>query len=138
MGMPPFKRSSYSTYDKPRTFGDIRGTYADTRGTFAETQPVQPEGDPNPVKYEVIKSELISSCKGVALIVFINYPDCKNYEGNKILLYEDTTLYDLYEQGSIDPHFSDNKDFRSPIARFEPTDRGWDMAKEMAEILTLC
>ena len=45
------------------------------------------------------------------------------------------TKEELIKQGKdvgIDPHFSDNKKYHSPIARFEPTDRGWEMA------LTLC
>jgi len=66
----------------------------------------------------------------------INYPDCNNYEGNKILVFEGIKYIKLYEQGSIDPHFSDNKKFHSPIARFEPTDKGWSMAVELCKTLT--
>jgi hypothetical protein len=64
------------------------------------------------------------------LLIEINYPDCINYEGNKILLYKDTTLNELKEQKHIDPHFSENKKFKSPVARFEPTKFGWDLGME--------
>ena len=63
------------------------------------------------------------------LIVEIQYPDCINYEGKKILVFENVEYSDLMKQGSIDPHFSDNKKFKSPIARFSPTERGWQMAE---------
>jgi hypothetical protein len=62
------------------------------------------------------------------LLIEINYPDCTNYEGNKILLYENITLNQLKSQKLIDPHFSENKNYVSPIARFEPTDKGWELA----------
>lgn len=56
--------------------------------------------------------------KGDYLLMEITYPDCKNYEGRKILLFENTTLNDLMRQKYIDPHFCDNKDYKHPIARF--------------------
>jgi len=79
---------------------------------------------PDPEKYVIKKSYQ----KGKYLVILINYPDCKNYEGNKILVFENIYLDDLKRQGIIDPHFSDNGKYYSPIARFEPTNRGWNMA----------
>lgn len=58
------------------------------------------------------------------LILEINYPNCLNYEGNKILVFKGVTLKDIKKQKCIDPHFSDNKNYISPIARFEPTKEG--------------
>lgn len=46
----------------------------------------------------------------------------------KRLVFENCTLEDLMEQKLIDPHFSENKNFHSPIARFEPTEKGWENA----------
>lgn len=66
------------------------------------------------------------------LTVFITYKDVSNYEGKKILVYENCTLTDLLNQELIDPHFSDNKQMLSPIARFEPTNRGWSDACDYA------
>ena len=65
---------------------------------------------------------------GRYMIVKINYPDCKNYEGNKILVFRDVTMEDLRKQKIIDPHFCDNDDLCSPIARFVPSDEGKEMA----------
>jgi len=85
--------------------------------------PVVKLPNPDPKNYEVIEAKQ----EGIYLLVKIRYPDCTNYEGMKILLYEDTTLPKLLRQKYIDPHFSQNDKFKSPIARFEPTDKGWDL-----------
>lgn len=80
--------------------------------------------NPDPDNYKVVKAD-----QGDGFVVlFINYPNCTNYEGNKILVFENCTLIDLINQRRIDPHFFESKEYKSPIARFEPTDRGWDMA----------
>lgn len=79
---------------------------------------------PNPRNYRIITS--ISNAK--YLLIAIEYPDCINYEGKKILVFEGIGLTDLLKQKYIDPHFSDNKQYHSPIARFEPTEKGWDYA----------
>ena len=68
-------------------------------------------------------------------VVEINYPDCTNYEGNKILVYEDLDIIKLTKLFKIDPHFCDNGTHPSPIARFEPTKRGWNMALMFARML---
>ena len=67
---------------------------------------------------------------GKYLVLKVRYPDCTNYEGVKIMVYEDTNIIEIQKvnKGTIDPHFGVNPDFISPIARFEPTDRGWEMA----------
>ena len=62
------------------------------------------------------------------LVIFINYKDVSNYEGNKILVYKNCNLIQLTEQGLIDPHFAEDKTLFSPIARFEPTEYGWGLA----------
>lgn len=81
-------------------------------------------GNPDPNNYKILSHW---SC-GKFLVIKIKYPDCNNYEGKKILVYKNTTLEDLIKQKSIDPHFSNNKKYKSPIARFEPTDEGLRMA----------
>lgn len=62
------------------------------------------------------------------LVVKIKYLDCTNFEGEKILVYKNIKVIDLWNQKLIDPHFSENKDYHSPIARFIPTQEGWNMA----------
>lgn len=87
------------------------------------------KGNPNPNRYSIIESIE----RNDFLLIKINYSDCLNYEGNKILLYKGVDLTSLLSQGSIDPHFSENKNYYSPIARFEPTDNGWNMALSIIE-----
>ena len=106
---------SSSSYDKPRV------VYVDN----TVSKPTNKFPNPNPKNFKILKSEE----HGNYLVIEVNYPDCTNYEGNKILVYNNVELTDLViKQGSIDPHFSENPNFYSPIARFEPTDRGWQMA----------
>lgn len=85
-------------------------------------------GNPNPNNYNILRTVQI----GKYLVILIHYPDCKNYEGKKILMYENITIEQLIKQQLIDPHFSNNKKYKSPIARFQPTDNGWDMAMACA------
>lgn len=79
-------------------------------------------GNPNPNNCKI----LTHSTHGSYLVATIKYPDCANYEGLKVLLFKDITFEELSKQKGIDPHFSKNNKF-SPIARFEPTERGLEM-----------
>ena len=109
MGINPFRFSS-SVYEEMPPIREIVTEYI-------------PLPNPDPSNY-VIKNH--KSIRG-NLLVFIVYPDCTNYEGKKILLFKGTTIEDLMKQELIDPHFSENPKFKSPIARFEPTKFGWEM-----------
>lgn len=85
-------------------------------------------GSPNPKRFDVIRSLVVNGY----LIVRVNYPNCNNYEGNKILVFpKDVTMNDLWDQEVIDPRFSDDEEFHHPVARFIPTARGWNMAVRM-------
>lgn len=76
--------------------------------------------NPRPENYKILKSKQL----GNYLVIEIQYLDCINYEGKKILVFN-STLDLLEKQKLIDPHFSENKNYISPIARFEPTKQGW-------------
>jgi len=65
-------------------------------------------------------------------ILKVTYHDCTNYEGAKIMVFEKKPPIDV-----IDPHFCDSKDHISPIARFEPTDRGWKMAVQFCNYVPI-
>lgn len=88
--------------------------------------------NPDPLNYQISEYHTI----GKYLIIKIHYLDCKNYEGNKIMVYENCTLKQLLKQKYIDPHFCDNKKYHSPIARFVPTKIGWKMALNFCLMLT--
>jgi hypothetical protein len=87
--------------------------------------------NPDPKNYRILLSEKIEDY----LIVKIKYPDCTNYEGIKILIFKDIEIKDLIGQGIIDPHFSDNEEFYSPVARFVPTDEGMKMARKFCRAM---
>ena len=90
-----------------------------------------PAGNPNPSNYKIVGADE----RHGYLVVKIQYPDCSNYEGNKILVFKGT-LIELVNQKWIDPHFFEaNPDFKSPLARFVPTDEGWEMALLLIEAL---
>ena len=84
--------------------------------------------NPDPKNWKIVQAQQY----GKYLLVKINYPDCTNYEGNKILLYEETAVAHLILQRLVDPHFSNNAIFKSPIARFEPTEKGWYLGETLA------
>jgi hypothetical protein len=93
---------------------------------------IQKSGNPNPSNYKINRTKQVKNF----LLIEINYPDSTNYEGNKILLFKDCNLEDLKLQDKIDPHFSENKLFYSPIARFEPTEFGWNMGLDIIKNYT--
>ena len=122
MGVGPFHYSS-STYDKPKV------VYQTIEKLVPVSVPAPP--NPNPLNYQIVNSIE----EGGFLIILIQYPDCTNYEGRKILVYKGVDKARLVLQGSIDPHFSENKTKHSPIARFVPTIEGWEMAIKLVKVL---
>jgi len=86
--------------------------------------------NPDPTKYRILREKRINNF----IILKINYTESINYEGNKILVFKNHSLLDIVNQKEgIDPHFSDNNNLISPIARFRPDDEGWNMAVFLAE-----
>lgn len=88
--------------------------------------------NPNPSNYKI----MYYVQEGDYLLIEIQYLDCTNYEGRKVMLYK-TDIEKLRAQKVIDPHFSDNPKYISPIARFEPTREGWTNGLRFIDILTL-
>jgi len=86
--------------------------------------------NPDPDNYKIIRTHK----RGNLLILKIKYLDCTNYEGEKILVFANTSLDKLLKQKRIDPHFCDSDKFISPIARFIPDEEGWNMAEKFAEM----
>ena len=84
--------------------------------------------NPNPKRFNVITEKKI----GDLTIAKVNYPDCTNYEGNKILVMKSKYLAKAKNKGTLDPHFCKDESL-SPVARFAPTKDGWHMALLFAE-----
>jgi len=91
----------------------------------------QPLPNPDPSNFKILTYMQYDSGY---IILLVQYLDCTNYEGKKIMVYE-STYKEIIEQKSLDPHFSENKTKISPIARFEPTDKGWSMANRFVKSL---
>lgn len=85
-----------------------------------ETYMVNPV-NPNPHLFKIIQIEQFDNC----YMSVINYPNCTNFEGNKILI----TTWDPRNRISIDPHFSSGYGL---IARFEPSPEGSRLARLLA------
>lgn len=93
------------------------------------TRPLPP--NPDPSNWQLLRHKEI----GRFLIVLIKYPACTTYEGAKILVYENVTLSELLAQKKIDPHFSEDETYKSPVARFVPLAKGWQMAEKLCTAL---
>ena len=83
---------------------------------------------PNPRNFTLVRKVIVNGYP----ILWVHYPDVNNYEGNKILMYEKNFNLERLKN-RIDPHFFILGD--SPVARFEPTERGMYMAVKLAKAL---
>ncbi len=130
---PPPSKKSVSVGMAVETFRDSRGSVTSSLGRASRevgpvvVKPVSPP-NPNPARW-IIESETRYPNGWVVALVF--YPGCTNYEGRKILVFDDGDRYDfLVRHKILDPHFDDR--CYSPVARFEPTARGVDLANALA------
>lgn len=105
------------------------GPFSRCSGHDDPTDTVEPRKLPNPDphNFNIEKFEQV----GKYAVIRVKYPDCTNYEGRKILVFE-STVEEVLKQKVLDPHFCDDGHL-SPIARFEPTEKGWDLAKKMCK-----
>lgn len=88
--------------------------------------------NPNPKKFFVIQKKQI----GDFCILLVKYPDCKNFEGIKVMVFEGDAL-EISKAQILDPHFSDKAGALAPVARFVPTPKGWFMAETLCRLLML-
>lgn len=58
-------------------------------------------------------------------VIFVNYQNCLNYDGDKICVYN-KPLSRINAERLLDPHFCLTG--IAPFARFEPTHKGYEMA----------
>ncbi len=88
-----------------------------------------PPGNPDPRRFFIVKIESV----GRWVVAMIDYPDCTNFEGMKILVWRGVSRYDIENALWIDPHFTEGH--LSPFARFKPTDAGWAAALQMCHAI---
>jgi hypothetical protein len=84
--------------------------------------------NPDPRNFTILEALEI----GKLMVIKVKYPDAKNFEGEKIMVYENVKAVDFMNTRELDPHFFDAPGIKSPIARFKPTKEGWEMAKTFA------
>lgn len=84
-------------------------------------------GNPDPKNFKVLKVCQINK----HLVVKVNYPNCTNFGGDKILVFLNRTDKSIIMAKELDPHFADDEN--SPFARFKPTNKGWLAAILMAK-----
>ncbi len=90
------------------------------------------EGAPRPNAWSVRRWAEVNG----HLLAEVAYAGVANYEGRKVMMFEQgVRIGDLIEQKLLDPHFIEPEKSRyiHPVARFEPTERGWRMAGALAE-----
>lgn len=85
-----------------------------------------PAGNPNPANFQILTVMEVRDF----LVVEAKYPGCTTYEGRKLLLFQGVSREQLLSWKKLDPHFHSEAD--APIARFEPTARGYKMALTIA------
>lgn len=85
-------------------------------------------GNPDPEKFVIMHEQTI----GQYLVLLVNYPSCKNFEGRKLMVYKGwKSSKDLlfFNGGKLDPHFANSKG--APIARFAPVSSSLEYIERM-------
>jgi hypothetical protein len=78
-----------------------------------------PNSNPDPFVFKILEQYIV----GNHLVVWVNYPRCKNFEGTKVLIFKGVKSVAAIlnaTSGKLDPHFAARG--ISPVARFAPTD----------------
>lgn len=88
--------------------------------------------NPNPDLFTIQKKKKL----GVYHLLWVHYAGCTNYEGNKILLFKSDRDIDWGSIHCLDPHFNDNSEDFKLLARFVPTEEGWNMGEQFIVIQT--
>lgn len=117
----------YNFRDQPKCSRFGNQTCNRFRTSYTRGSNYAPAPNPNPSRWEVLETyRTAKSC-----VLKVRYKDCTNYEGIKIMVYDQNIT--INENQDLDPHFC--KGALSPIARFKPTQKGWDLAIELANKL---
>jgi hypothetical protein len=87
-------------------------------------------GDPNPSRFHI--TDMVRY--GDYVVALVVWPDARNYDGRKLAVYR-ATRDELMGAKFLDPHFQEIRGPLVPIARFEPTDLGWRLARGTCRLL---
>lgn len=86
--------------------------------------------NPNPKNFKILRMIELANT-----FVEVFYPDVRNYEGHKILVYYGQVAHDIMNAKELDPHFT-NENRLSPIARFKPDALGEWFAMQITKGLS--
>ena len=101
------------------------------KGACASSPYAVQDSNPDPSNFRIINEHIV----GKYLVLLVSYPNCKNFEGKKLMVYENfASSKELikFNSGKLDPHFADSKG--SPIARFTPTNESLILIERMAGV----
>lgn len=73
---------------------------------------------PDPYKFKIVRLEVV----GENTVIMANYDGCTTYDGNKLMVLKG--IHKEFE--TLDPHFIED---HPVLARFPPTDEGWELAR---------
>ncbi len=114
---------------KGASFSSCGGAESSRATPMLKATSLSQSGNPNPQNFVFGRVQVV----GAHIVAELVYPDCTNYEGRKVLVYQGVNLRYLMAQQSLDPHFCNDKGHVHPFARFEPTEAGWVAAVRCAE-----
>ena len=78
--------------------------------------------DPDPEVFDILDIQVGNKY----VLVIVKYKNCTNFEGTKVLLIKDTTVDEIRNMKTLDPHFLESNKI---IARFRPDEDGMKLAK---------
>lgn len=99
------------------------------KSCYTNSSPSVVAPNPNPGNYRILRATAVGS----AIVVEVHYVGCTNFEGNKIMVFENCSKEQFCKLSSLDPHFSETG--ISPVARFKPDALGWERAIAFARTL---
>jgi len=107
-----------------------RDEYVNKTCSCCENRSFEESKNPDPSNFKIIDYVELARKQKTLIIVQVNYPNCKNHKGMKLCVYENSLKQVLLSK-KLDPHFSSESKTGEifPIARFEPTEKGWEYAK---------
>lgn len=82
---------------------------------------------PDPYKYHIKSWKVV----GGNTIILAQYEGCKTFNGDKLMVLRG--IHHIEDGEPLDPHFLDEE--HAVIARFIPTEDGWNMAKTVASYM---
>lgn len=88
---------------------------------------------PNPAEFRFGRIEEFP--ENGAIVAEVIYPNCTNFEGRKVIVFQGISKKELVHQRTLDPHFSQKGIGIHIVARFKPTGIGWGLAKKFAKSL---